>query len=57
MSVYRIYVEKKTPFAVEANGILADIHNSLGIASATSVRVINRYDVEDIKPTSSPSPR
>ncbi len=48
MSVYRIYVEKKTPFAVEANGILADIHNSLGIASATSVRVINRYDVEDI---------
>ena len=48
MSVYRVYVEKKTPFAVEAQGVLADIHNSLGIQSATSVRILNRYDVEDI---------
>lgn len=23
MSVYRVYVEKKTPFAVEAQGVLA----------------------------------
>ena len=48
MSVYRVYVEKKTPFAVEAQGILSDIHNSLGIHSASSVRILNRYDVEDI---------
>ena len=31
MSVYRVYVEKKEPFAVEAQGVLSDIHNSLGI--------------------------
>ena len=49
MSVYRIYVEKKKPFAVEASGILADIHNSLGISHVEDVRVINRYDVEDIE--------
>ena len=48
MSVYRVYVEKKEPFAVEAQGVLSDIHNSLGIQSASSVRILNRYDVEDI---------
>ncbi|MBQ8599612.1 MAG: phosphoribosylformylglycinamidine synthase, partial [Oscillospiraceae bacterium] len=48
MSVYRIYVEKKTPFAVEAAGVLSDIRNTLGIESVERVRVINRYDVEDI---------
>ena len=25
MSVYRIYVEKKAPFAVEADSVLADV--------------------------------
>ena len=48
MSVYRIYVEKKAPFAVEAAGVLSDIRNTLGIEGVESVRVINRYDVEDI---------
>ncbi len=48
MPVYRIYVEKKAPFAVEANGVLSDIRATLGIKSVESVRVINRYDVEDI---------
>ena len=48
MSVYRVYVEKKAPYAVEAQGVLADIHSSLGIHSASSVRILNRYDVEDI---------
>ena len=48
MSVYRVYVEKKTPFAVEAQGVLADIRSSLGIHTAESVRILNRYDVEDI---------
>ena len=50
MSVYRIYVEKKSPFAVEAGGVLSDIRNTLGIESVERVRVINRYDVEDISP-------
>ena len=31
MSVYRIYVEKKQPFAVEAAGVLADIRTVLGL--------------------------
>lgn len=48
MSVYRVYVEKKSPFAAEASGVLANIHNSLGISGVTSVRILNRYDVEDI---------
>ena len=48
MSVYRVYVEKKAPFAVEAQGVLSDIRSSLGIHSASWVRILNRYDVEDI---------
>ena len=48
MSVYRVYVEKKAPFAVEAQGVLSDIRSSLGIHSASCVRILNRYDVEDI---------
>ena len=31
MSVYRIYVEKKAPFAVEADSVLADVRTSLRI--------------------------
>ncbi len=48
MSVYRVYVEKKAPFAVEAQGVLSDIRSSLGIHSASCVRILNRYYVEDI---------
>ena len=48
MSVYRVYVEKKAPFAVEAQGVLSDIRSSLGIHSASCVRILDRYDVEDI---------
>ena len=48
MSVYRIYVEKKSPYAVEANALLQEIRTLLGITSVTSLRMINRYDVEGI---------
>jgi len=48
MSVYRIYVEKKPDFAVEAQGVLSDIRGTLGLSQVEAVRVINRYDVEDI---------
>ena len=41
MSVYRVYVEKKAPFAVEAQGVLSDIRSSLGIHSASCVRILN----------------
>ncbi len=47
MSVYRIYVEKKPAFAVEADSTRRDIKASLGI-SLSSLRLFNRYDVEGI---------
>ena len=47
--VYRIYVEKKKELANEAKGLLGDINSLLGIKSVTALRVINRYDAEDIE--------
>ena len=46
--VYRIYVEKKNEFAHEAGSLLSDIKGFLGISGVEKVRVINRYDVENI---------
>ena len=46
--VRRIYVEKKDGFNVEAAGILNDLKENLHTEGVTSVRVINRYDVEGI---------
>lgn len=46
--VYRVYVEKQPAFAVEANGLLEELHNLLGISGLQTLRVINRYDVEGI---------
>ncbi|MDD6012510.1 MAG: phosphoribosylformylglycinamidine synthase [Oscillospiraceae bacterium] len=46
--VYRIYVEKKKELANEAKSLLSDIHTLLGIRSVTDLRLINRYDAEDI---------
>ena len=48
MSVERIFVEKKTPYAVEAQGILKEIREILLINSVTGLRLLNRYDVEGI---------
>ena len=47
--VYRVYVEKKEGFLHEANGLYSDIITFLGIKGLTKVRVINRYDVENIE--------
>ena len=46
--VYRIFVEKKSELAHEANALLAELRNLLGIGALTSVRLLNRYDVENI---------
>ncbi len=46
--VYRIFVEKREELANEAKALLAELRNLLGIQSLTSVRVFNRYDVENI---------
>ncbi len=48
MSVYRIFVEKRPPFAVEAAGVLADLKTSLRLDGLESLRILNRYDVEGI---------
>ena len=46
--VYRIYVEKKPELANEAKALLSELRGMLGIKSLKSVRVINRYDAENI---------
>ncbi len=46
--VYRVYVEKKPELAHEANGLCSELRNLVGIKALESVRVINRYDVENI---------
>lgn len=48
MSVYRIYVEKKPEFAVEADSLIGGIKSALGLENLTGLRVINRYDAEGL---------
>ena len=48
MSVYRIYVEKKPEFAVEADSLLGGIKSALGLENLKGLRVINRYDAEGL---------
>ena len=48
MSVYRCFVEKKQPFATEANGVKSDLKIALLNDNVNNVRVINRYDLENI---------
>ncbi len=48
MTVYRCFVEKKRPFAVEANKVLSDLKTALLTDAITRVRVVNRYDIENI---------
>lgn len=46
--VYRIYVEKKQGFDLEAKTLLHELHSLLGISSVTDIRLLNRYDVEGV---------
>ncbi len=46
--VYRVYVEKKPQFAHEAKALENDITKILQIKGLESLRVVNRYDVENI---------
>ncbi len=46
--VYRIYVEKKSGFDHEAQSLTKEVKELLEIEKVESIRVINRYDVEDI---------
>ena len=46
--VYRIYVEKKAGLDNEARALLSEIKTFLGINTVERVRIINRYDAENI---------
>ncbi|MCH5190800.1 MAG: phosphoribosylformylglycinamidine synthase [Oscillospiraceae bacterium] len=46
--VYRIFVEKKKDLAFEAKSLLSDINSLLLIDNVTDLRILNRYDVENI---------
>ena len=47
-NVRRIYVEKKDAFAVKAKELQEEIQSFLGIGDVKGVRVLIRYDVENI---------
>ena len=46
--VKRIYVEKKQPYAAAAKELTGDIRSYLGMDSVKKVRMLIRYDVENI---------
>ena len=48
--VYRVYVEKRPGLTAEADALLGDIRTLLRIESLESLRLYNRYDVENITP-------
>ena len=47
-NVRRVFVEKKPDFAVQAKDLKHEIRGYLGIKDAESVRVLIRYDVENV---------
>ena len=47
-NVKRVFVEKKPEFAVAAKALRHEIRHYLGIRGVSGVRVLNRYDVEDL---------
>ena len=48
--VIRVFVEKKPGFAVEAEHMMADLRENLGLTAITDLRLYNRYDVEGLQP-------
>lgn len=46
--VFRVYVEKKPGFDVEAQQLGTELKTILGIDGLRKVRIVNRYDVEGI---------
>ena len=46
--VYRVFVEKRKELAHEASSLFSDARNLLGIGNLEDVRIINRYDAENI---------
>ncbi len=46
--VYRVFVERRPDYALEASRLCADLRANLLLDGLESVRIINRYDVEGI---------
>ncbi len=46
--VERVYVEKRTPYAVKAKELKEEIRGYLGIKTVENVRVLVRYDIEGL---------
>ncbi len=46
--VYRVYVEKKNGLTIEADNMTNDAKNLLMIDGVEKIRILNRYDVENI---------
>ena len=46
--VERVYSEKKESLAVEAKALRSDLESVLGIKGIKKLRIINRYDAENI---------
>ncbi|NNM28681.1 MAG: phosphoribosylformylglycinamidine synthase, partial [Akkermansiaceae bacterium] len=44
----RLFVEKKSEFNAEARSLLRDLQNSLGLGALTSLRIIQRYDIDGL---------
>ncbi|MBQ7266642.1 MAG: phosphoribosylformylglycinamidine synthase [Firmicutes bacterium] len=47
--IRRVFVEKKEGCDVEAKHLYKDVKENLGIDSLESIRILNRYDVDDIE--------
>lgn len=48
MPVFRIYVEKKPAYAVEAKSVLSDVKTALRLDNLENIRILNRYDAEGL---------
>ncbi|WP_252213872.1 phosphoribosylformylglycinamidine synthase [Clostridium sp. VAP41] len=48
LNIKSIFVEKKSGFDVEAQGLLRDFKENLGVTNLESVRFINKYIISDI---------
>ena len=46
--VFRVYVEKKPGFDVEAQQLAGELRTILGLTGLQGLRIVNRYDVEGI---------
>ena len=48
MSVFRVYIEKKKEYSVEADLVLSDLKSAFGLKGLKRVRILNRYDTQRI---------